>query len=404
MTTPQDAGEPSVASLGSKPLTFGSLFAGIGGFDLGLERAGMRCEWQVEIDPYARAVLAKHWPDVRRHEDVRTFPPPQGEWGVDVICGGFPCQDISVAGKGAGLAGARSGLWYEYARIIGELRPRYVIVENVAALLTRGADVVLGTLATLGYDAEWHVIPASAVGAPHRRERIWIVGVRSGLGAEANAPRSNADRIGSHRAEVNVVGGVELRDEQDGFAGSLGANVADTNSGQMHRLRADAGDGGTIPAEGQQREFRRGDGGEDVPDAIGIGDAVRGDGADGAAAVAGRRLHPGGSQRNRGTRCARQAGQGACDVADAENERNGDTDDDGERQGASQENRLPLQPRGGRGSDGKLGDSDRWWSVEPDVGRVAHGVPARVDRLRCLGNAVVPQIVEVIGRAIVEAA
>ena len=135
-----DVAGPSVASSGSKPLTFGSLFAGIGGFDLGLERAGMRCEWQVEIDPYARAVLAKHWPEVRRWEDVRTFPPKEGEWGVDVICGGFPCQDISVAGKGVGLAGARSGLWYEFARIIGEIRPRFVIVENVAALLTRGAD------------------------------------------------------------------------------------------------------------------------------------------------------------------------------------------------------------------------------------------------------------------------
>ena len=117
-------------------MKFGSLFCGIGGFDLGLERAGMQCAWQVEIDPYAQKVLAKHWPDVRRHADVCTFPPEEGDWEVDVICGGFPCQDISYAGKGAGLAGARSGLWYEFARIIGQLRPRYVVVENVAALLT----------------------------------------------------------------------------------------------------------------------------------------------------------------------------------------------------------------------------------------------------------------------------
>ena len=94
---------------------------------------------------------------------------------IDVICGGFPCQDISVAGKGAGIAGERSGLWGEYARIVGEVRPRYVIVENVAALLGRGLERVLGDLAALGYDAEWHCIPASAVGAPHRRDRIWIV-------------------------------------------------------------------------------------------------------------------------------------------------------------------------------------------------------------------------------------
>jgi DNA (cytosine-5)-methyltransferase 1 len=164
-------------------LTFGSLFAGIGGFDLGLERAGMICKWQVEIEPYAQAVLKKHWPKVARYADVRTFP-PEGEWNVDVICGGFPCQDISVAGKGAGLAGERSGLWYEYARIIGELRPRHVIVENVAALLTRGMDTVLGTLSELGYDAEWHVVPASAVGAPHRRERVWIVAYATGIGGK----------------------------------------------------------------------------------------------------------------------------------------------------------------------------------------------------------------------------
>jgi DNA-cytosine methyltransferase len=155
-------------------VTFGELFAGIGGFSLGLERAGMECKWQVEIEPYATAVLKKHWPEVPKHDDVKTFP-PEGDYSVDLICGGFPCQDISVAGKGAGLAGARSGLWNEFARIIGELRPRYVIVENVAALLTRGMGTVLGDLSTLGYDAEWHVIPASAVGAPHRRDRVWIV-------------------------------------------------------------------------------------------------------------------------------------------------------------------------------------------------------------------------------------
>lgn len=157
-----------------RKLNFGSLFAGIGGFDLGLEQAGMQCKWQVECDKWASKVLAKHWPNVHRERDVRDCGNHNLEW-VDVICGGFPCQDISIAGKGAGLAGKRSGLWSEFARIIGELRPRYVIVENVAALLARGMGTVLGDLSSLGYDAEWHVIPACAVGAPHRRERIWIV-------------------------------------------------------------------------------------------------------------------------------------------------------------------------------------------------------------------------------------
>ena len=154
-------------------LTFGSLFAGIGGIDLGFERAGMACKWQVEIDPYAQRVLAKHWPHVRRHDDVRTWPQSDAE-RVDVIAGGFPCQDISYAGKGAGLAGERSGLFYEVARIVGEMGPRVVVLENVAALLTRGMGDVLGTLASLGYDAEWHCIPAAAAGAPHIRDRVFI--------------------------------------------------------------------------------------------------------------------------------------------------------------------------------------------------------------------------------------
>ena len=107
----------------SEPLTFGSLFAGIGGFDLGFERAGMVCKWQVEIDDYANRVLRKHWPDVRRWPDVRTWPQQDTE-PVDVICGGFPCQDISYAGRGAGLEGERSGLFFESVRVVRELRPR----------------------------------------------------------------------------------------------------------------------------------------------------------------------------------------------------------------------------------------------------------------------------------------
>ena len=156
-------------------LTVGSLFSGIGGLDLGLEWAGLGpVKWQVEIDPYAQAILARHWPDVPRHRDVRACG--VGNLSpVDVVCGGFPCQDVSVAGKGAGLAGARSGLWYEYARIVGELRPRYVVVENVSALAVRGLDSVLGCLAALGYDACWFPLRASDVGAPHRRERLFIV-------------------------------------------------------------------------------------------------------------------------------------------------------------------------------------------------------------------------------------
>jgi DNA (cytosine-5)-methyltransferase 1 len=160
-------------------VTFGSLFAGIGGFDLGFERAGMTCRWQVEIDPWCRQVLAKHWPHVQRYEEVRDVGAHNLE-RVDVVCGGFPCQDISDAGKRAGIDGARSGLWRDFARIVGDLRPRHVVVENVAALLDRGMGRVVGDLAALGYDAEWSVVSACAVGAPHTRERVFIVAYPQG--------------------------------------------------------------------------------------------------------------------------------------------------------------------------------------------------------------------------------
>src|SRR5690242_16109830 len=154
------------------------LFSGIGGFSLGLERAGFKTVAFCEIEAHARAVLAKHWPHVPRYDDVRTLTADRlraDGISVDVICGGFPCQDLSSAGRQAGIRGERSGLWGQYARLIGELRPRYVIVENVAALLSGPSEqpgewfgVVLGDLATLGFDAEWHCIPASAIGARHR--------------------------------------------------------------------------------------------------------------------------------------------------------------------------------------------------------------------------------------------
>lgn len=155
-------------------MRFGSLFSGIGGLDLGLERAGMECAWQVEIDPFCRKVLTKHWPSVPKFEDVREVGKHNLE-RVDLVAGGFPCQDISIAGRREGIDGERSGLWREFARIISELRPRLVLVENVSALLSNGMGRVLGDLAEVGYDAEWDCISAKDVGAPHLRERIFVV-------------------------------------------------------------------------------------------------------------------------------------------------------------------------------------------------------------------------------------
>lgn len=192
--------------------TVGSLFSGIGGLDLGLERAGLGpVLWQAESDPYCRRVLARHWPEAKRYADVRNIRRGRVP-EVDVVAGGFPCQDVSLAGSGEGLRGRRSGLWSEFARVVRELRPRAVVVENVSALRRRGLDEVLADLASLGFDATWDCLPAAAVGAPHRRDRLFLVAWRV----------SDADgfelRLGPERGE----GRPQEADGGNPFAGYLG--------------------------------------------------------------------------------------------------------------------------------------------------------------------------------------
>jgi DNA (cytosine-5)-methyltransferase 1 len=180
------------------------IFSGIGGFSIGLEAVGMQTVAFCEINPFCRKILTRHWPSVPIFSDITTIDkkdlkalPP-----IDVIAGGFPCQDISVAGKQKGIEAKRSGLWKEFARLINEIRPKYAIIENVANLRSQGLISVLQDLWEIGYDAEWHCIPASAFGAPHRRDRIWIIAYPACIGQIGLS-------VGKEEAESELGGGSE---------------------------------------------------------------------------------------------------------------------------------------------------------------------------------------------------
>jgi len=335
---------------GGRQVTFGSLFSGIGGLDLGLERAGMRCAWQCELDDYARRVLAKHWPNVRRHDDVRTFP-PEGEWHVDLIAGGFPCQDLSLAGRREGLEGERSGLWWEFARVIRVLRPRYVLVENVPGLLAppdggkqAPMGCVLGELARLGYDAEWQSIPASAFGSTQLRFRVFVIAYPQGYRSGSRVLPARWGQEG--QGEGDIVGG--------------GERVDADNVGERVRVRGcskDASASGGVQDQECEREWLWSNAG-----AISGSDELQSDNAD--------------SQRSLG-------GQGAAKVCDQ-----------------SRKRRPPGEP--GRRDSPFVGSG--WWGVEPEVVRMVHGLPRRLVRpaIRGLGNAVIPQAAEWIGKRILE--
>ena len=289
------------------------LFAGIGGFTIGLERAGFETAAFCEIDPYAQKVLRKNWPGVPIYDDVRTITAERlasDGIGVDVITGGFPCQDISVSGNRAGIQdGTRSGLWSECARLIGELRPKYAIFENVTNLLNgeRGAwfKRVLWDISALGYDAEWHCIPASELGAHHHRDRIWILAYPQSArkGGKVTTTEQSERPRQMHTFTSNAPSILERIEEADRTAGA----------------------------------------------------------SQGSTEGSGILAHPNSTQRERG-----------C---------------------------LPIGIRAQYANT--VGASG--WEAEPDVGRVANGIPSRSHRLKCLGNAVVPPIPELIGRAINEA-
>lgn len=263
-------------------LTFGSLFAGIGGIDLGLEWAGLRCRWQVERDEWRRGRLGLYWPGVPKHDDVCTFPPDDSEdWNVDLIAGGFPCQDISNAGRRAGIDGERSGLWREFARIIRRLRPRYVLVENAAALTVRGLGRVLGDLAESGFDAEWDCLPAAAFGADHIRDRIFILAHSNQERPPVRGVREDAPGEGSGGGDRRGRGGRDPRQERLGRPGQGASILPDPESRLARQLRRVEREGRREEAghlrwpQGESRVSRTADG---VPDRLhrnaALGDAV----------------------------------------------------------------------------------------------------------------------------------
>ena len=340
----------------------GSLFSGIGGLDLGLERAGMEVVWQVEIDKWCQRVLAKHWPNVRRYGDIKEVNGEEIE-AVDLIAGGFPCQPVSVAGKRKAQADSR-WLWPEFLRIVSEVRPRLVLVENVPGLLHRGMAGVIGDLSACGYDAEWNRLSAAAVGAPHLRERVFIV---------------------AH--SISGAGGGQRRIFEDPQGQGWGTTEAGPASLQSEGRQAHHPD--TQPS------------GEDVANADNKGSQGRE-----------RRV-----VQKRSSEFP--AGESGALVAHTQRLTGQDGQAEAERQGGLAGSGTPVAhpnspTRGSEGCPsqtifrpqeeqrlGRCGSSERnHWAVEPDVGRVAHGVPSRVDRLRGLGNAVVSQVAEWIGRCI----
>jgi DNA (cytosine-5)-methyltransferase 1 len=326
-------------------LTVGSLFSGIGGLDLGLERAGMNVIWQSEIDPYASRVLAKHWPEVPNYGNIKNI-----RWGdivrPDVICGGYPCQPFSTAGKRQGTDDPRH-LWPWVREAISELRPQYAILENVRGHVSLGLNVVLGEMASIGYDAEWQIVSAASVGAPHRRERVIIVAY----------PNSSNQTNGGEREVISS--------QDTGWGNDRSRSRSDTgqvsvgSSGQNTCHVADTYDSGSRTSE--------------------------------------RRTNSNGSKEIEKRLVFAQSwvGRRRADVAYADGEQLGQRRV--EEHSGQTDNRRDNNTRG-QTTD----DFGQWWAVEPDVGRVAHGVPSRVDRLKGLGNAVVPQVAEFVGRMVME--
>ena len=333
--------------MGRMKLKVLDLFSGIGGFSLGLERTGgFETVAFCEIEKFPRKVLNKHWSNVPIYEDVRNVTAEKLRTdGIfpDVITGGFPCQDITVAGNQKGIGeGTRSGLWSECARLLGDIRPRYAIFENVTALLSgdngRWFEQVLWDISQVGYDAEWHCIPASQLGAHHHRDRCFIICY----------PNSDG-HAGMLKQED---GGRDSFREKEKVQQSKGASEAEVLGNSMCKFYESKND-----SRISSQRFRA----EEIPIK-----SRRTSGKDNMA-----------NTMREGLEGHRQPGK----------------DDRAIQQTAKPFISIDLQS----------GITKKYWAVEPELGRVANGIPDRAHRIKGLGNAVVPQIPELIGRAILEA-
>lgn len=311
------------------------LFSGIGGFSLAAESVGFKTIGFSEIDPYASAVLKKHWPEVKNYGDIRNIKGNEFK-DVTLITGGFPCQPFSVAGKKRGDSDERF-LWPELARILCQVRPRFALFENVPGLLAidggRTFNRILSDISSVGYDCLWNLVPACAVGANHRRDRIWIVA------------------YSRHHA-----GGSEFKCECESSSkepfGMCETELADTNGiRRIHRKAEVKSAEGRLDAFGQSWSSR-----EDV--------------ADTGLYTEGR------EELGRNEERSPTYPTGCSQVLDSNSQGL-------ERQWEESE-RVKSQFR-------DISDPS-WWSAEPNVGRVAHGIPKRMDRLKCLGNGIVPQV------------
>lgn len=320
-------------------MNVGSLFSGIGGIELGFKRAGIKTRWFIEKDEYCQKVLRKNFPKVPIYEDIEKTDFAELE-KVEILTGGFPCQDISYAGKGEGIKGKRSGLWKYYYQAIGILRPKYIFIENVPALLNRGFNVVLADLATCGYDAEWDCIPAVAIGAPHRRDRLFIF-------AYTNSYR---------RERQNIPKGQKREDLLESTRGSkIISNPKST---------------------GEMSEKQQGQGNVVIKNGRNVSNSV----GNGCGEMSKRQSNSGCSKRTKKI------------IQEKVSYSNGEGLESGIFGSGAQRALKRYNSIEGR----------KQWEVEPRLGRVAHGIPNRVDRIKCLGNAVVPQIAEFIARRISE--